>query len=126
LPALLRQLKHSFARESDVDGEGLGLRLLLTAAKDDVEGLTVALESGAAVDFTADSDGATALMIASMAGHAECIRLLTDAGASAKLPNEKGRTPLMCAALRATPSARDACWPPARRWLTLMTPATPP
>ena len=59
-------------------------------------GISTLLELGVDVDYNS-SEGRTALMIASYAGHQQCVRMLTSANANVDIQDNKGYTALMLA-----------------------------
>ena len=59
-------------------------------------GISTLLELGADVDHKS-SEGKTALMIASYAGHQQCVQMLTSANANVDIQDNKGYTALMLA-----------------------------
>ena len=60
-------------------------------------GISTLLELGVDVDHKSSDSGRTALMIASYAGHQQCVQMLTSANANVDVQDNKGYTALMLA-----------------------------
>ena len=115
VPRCLQQLVHEGRKLDDTEeiGEGMEVQLILhlscvesvgrelqdAAANGHVAAVRLLLDAGLDANFTVETDGQTALMLASGNGHDEVVRLLLEAGAAKDLmsPKRHGHTALMLA-----------------------------
>ena len=91
LDVLLAELTEAQAAE-------LGPRLLEAALSGLVDDVLALLDEGANIEFKDANDESTALMCASLNGHAECVRLLIQYGAKTDSKSDGGATALLLAA----------------------------
>lgn len=83
---------------SDLLGNRGGLQPLHFAARDgNVEAATLLLEAGADINAVTGGDSSTALLLASINGHYDLGEMLLKRGASPKIANHAGATPLYTA-----------------------------
>jgi ankyrin repeat protein len=78
------------------------------------------------LDMTVDSktdDGITALHLAAQEGHAEVVRILLEAGASASITTPQGETPLQLAVRNGMLQSKDVS-PPVNETVSLLLPAS--
>ena len=80
-------------------GAGINEDLLTAIQKGDIEKVSSLIEKGADVNVR-DTDGVTALILASQFGYADIVKLLIDNGANVNARDDEGRTALMKATIK--------------------------
>lgn len=85
--------------KAPVDVAALNKQLLTAIAKHNVPGAKTALQQGALIN-SANKDGETALLLASISQHPATVQVLLDAKANTRLTDSDGITPLIACAMQ--------------------------